>query len=151
AAKKAVTPEKAFAIISHAATPILGAKSLIFFGWGLQTIGGMSGPVPRETKDYQEALPALHSARITIFTLDITDADYHALEGTLEQLCDFTGGLYQKPHIFPTLAVERVRRAIAGRYILVFVKPDLPRGWHTVEVALAGHKGHVFARNYYSD
>src|SRR5262249_18129285 len=59
AARKAVTPEKALAIISHAARPIAGAKSLIFFGWGLQIIGGAYGANPQDIRDYQEAMPAL--------------------------------------------------------------------------------------------
>ena len=57
-----------------------------------------------------------------------------------------TGG-----HIFPGLAIDRVRRAIAGRYVLVFRKPEGPRGVHTVSVRLAGKKGTVFARAYYED
>src|SRR5262249_22850116 len=151
AAKKAITPEKALAIISKAAAPIVGAKSMIFFGWGLQTIGGAAGPNPKDTRDFKEAVPALTQARISIFTLDVTDADYHTLEGTLENISDITGGTYQKTHIFPRLAVDRVRRAISGRYEIVFAKPNLPRGWHAIDVALVGHKGRVLARAAYED
>ena len=149
AAKRAVTPEKALAIISRAASPIVGAKSMIFFGWGLQTIGGASGPNPRDTKDLTEALPALAAARISIFTLDITDADYHSLEGTLVSISEITGGTYQKTHLFGNLALDLVRRAISGRYVLVFQKPDLPNGWHSIDVTLSGRKGRVMARTSY--
>jgi VWFA-related protein len=149
AAKKAVTPEKALAIISRAASPIVGGKSMIFFGWGLQTIGGMSGPNPRDSRDLEAALPALATARISIFTLDITDADYHSLEGTLENISEITGGSYQKTNLFGNLALDRVRRTISGRYVLVFQKPELPRGWHSIDVSLAGRKGRVFARSAY--
>ncbi len=151
AARRAVTPEKALAIISRAATPIVGAKSMFFFGWGLQTIGGMSGPNPRDLKDLAEALPALTAARIAIFSLDVTDAAYHSLEGTLENISEITGGTYEKTNLFPNLAFDRVRRAIAGRYVLVFKKPDLPRGRHSVDVALAARKGRVLARASYRD
>jgi VWFA-related protein len=151
AAKRAVTPEKALAIISRAASSIVGAKSMIFFGWGLQTIGGMSGPNLQDTNDYNEALPALASARISIFTLDVTDADYHSLEGTLANISGITGGSYQKTHIFGNLALDHVRRAIAGRYVLVFKKPDLPRGAHSIDVSLVGRKGRVMARAWYQD
>ena len=150
-ARKAVTPEKALALISLAAAPIAGGKSLLFFGWGLGTIGGMSGPNPRDQRDFQAALPALATARINIFTLDVTDADYHSLEGSLMQIADLTGGTYQKTHIFPNAAMDRVRRAIAGRYVLVFRKPDGPRGNHTIEVELVRRKGRVRAREYYPD
>ncbi len=151
AARRAVTPEKALAIISKAATPIVGAKSMFFFGWGLQTIGGMSGPNPRDLKDLADALPALTAARIAIFSLDVTDAAYHSLQGTLEQISDITGGTYEKTNVFPRLAMDRVRRAIAGRYVLVFKKPDLPRGRHSVDVTLAARKGRVLARAAYRD
>jgi VWFA-related protein len=151
AAKRSVTPEKALALISRAAASIVGPKSMIFFGWGLQTIGGMTGPNPRDTKDLRDALPALAAARIAIFTLDVTNADYHSLEGTLENISAITGGSYQKTHIFPTLAIDRVRRAIAGRYVLVFKKPERPRGTHAIDVSLVARKGRVLARATYAD
>ncbi len=150
-AKAAVTPEGALALIARAAAPIPGGKEMLFFGWGLQTIGGMSGPNPRDRIDYAEALPALASARITIFSLDVTNADYHSLEGTLSHISDVTGGTYAKTHIFPGAALERVRRTIAGRYVLVFRKPEGPRGAHTVGVRLLGRKGTVLTRGYYQD
>ena len=150
-ALRAVTPEKALALISRAAEPIPGGKSLLFFGWGLQTIGGMSGPNPRDAVDLDDAMNALAQARITIFTLDVTDADYHSLQGTLEQISDRTGGTYAKTNLFPGLALDRVRRAIAGRYVLVFRKPDGPRGHHEVRVELVGQKGRVLSRGYYED
>lgn len=151
AALKAVTPERAFALIASAAEPIPGGKSLLFFGWGLHTIGGMSGANYSEQVAYSDALAALSRARITIFTLDVTDADYHSLEGTISTIAEVTGGTYQKTHIFPGIAMERVRRAIAGRYVLVFRKPEGKRGYHEVRVDLVGKKGRVLARGYYED
>lgn len=151
AAKKAVTPERSLALIARAAAPIPGGKSMLFFGWGLGTIGGLSGPVPAERRDWADALRLLASARISIFTLDVTDADYHSLETSIERIADLTGGTYQKTHIFPSLAMDRVRRAISGRYVLVFKKPDFPRGTHGIEVALAHREGDIRARQYYED
>ena len=90
-------------------------------------------------------------ARVDIFTLDVTDADYHSLEGSIQQIADLTGGHYEKTNLFPDLAMDRVGRAISGRYVLVFVKPHGPRGEHTIEVSLNGRKGRVFARQYYVD
>ena len=151
AARRAVTPEKALAIISRAAAPIPGGKSMLFFGWGLGTIGGAGGPNPRDVRDYRDALPALSKARINIFTLDVTDADYHSLETSLERISDLTGGSYQKTHLFAGLAMERVRKAISGRYVLVFRKPEGSSGTHSIDVSLVGVKGQVFAREYYED
>ena len=125
---------------------------MLFFGWGLGTIGGLIGPIPKEIKEYHRALQSLSAARVNIFTLDITDADYHTLEGRLVGVSEATGGTYQKTHLFPQAALDRVTRAISGRYVLVFVKPNLPRGAHDVDVTLAGkRKGNVSARSYYED
>jgi len=150
-AKKAVTPERALLLIARAAQSIPGAKSMLFFGWGLGTIGGLGGPIATEERDYFAALRRLAAARISIFSLDVSDADYHSLETSLRVVSDATGGLYEKTHIFPRLAMDRVRQAISGRYQLVFKKPDGPSGFHSVSVELVGRRGQVNARTYYED
>lgn len=152
AARKAVTIEKGFALTARAAAPIPGGKSMLFFGWGLGTIGGLAGMNPKEVRDFSEALPNIAAARINIFSMDVTDADYHSLEVYLEQLSDLTGGEYHKTHLFPSLAMDLVGRAISGRYVLVVKRPDGPRGGHDVSVRLAeGRKGEVRARTFYTD
>jgi VWFA-related protein len=151
AAGKAVTPERGLDLVARALEPIPGGKSMLYFGWGLGTIGGITGAIPKEKKEYLRALHSLSAARVNIFTLDITDADYHTLEYRLEAVAEATGGTYQKTHLFPAAALDRVTRAISGRYVLVFVKPNLPRGAHDVEVKLATRKGRVSARSFYED
>jgi len=151
AARRAVTPESALALIGRAAAPIPGGKSMLFFGWGLGTIGGLGGPIARERRDWSEAMGALGRARISIFTLDVTDADFHSLEVSLEQISDLTGGVYQKTHLFPGQAMDRVERALSGRYVLVFRKPQGARGEHSISVRLLHRKGRVLARGYYVD
>ncbi len=152
AAFRAATPERGLDLVARALEPIPGGKSMLYFGWGLGTIGGLTGPVVSEKKEYAKALRSLSAARINIFTLDVTDGDYHTLEYRLEDVSAVTGGTYQKTHLFPAAALDRVTRAISGRYVLVFVKPNLPRGGHDVEVKLAkGLRGRVSARSYYED
>lgn len=151
AARKAATPERALALLAMALAPIPGGKSMLFFGWGLGTVGGLSGPNPAEVDAWRDALKGMAAARVNIFSLDVTDADYHSLEVYLEQLSELTGGRYEKTNIFPGLAMERIERAISGRYVLVFVKPPLPRGTHEIQVELVGRRGRVSARQYYSD
>ncbi len=150
-ASKAVTPERALLLIARAAQPIPGAKSMLFFGWGFGTIGGMSGPIATEERDWFAAMRRVAAARISIFTLDVSDADYHTLETSLRVAADITGGLYEKTHIFPRLAMDRVRRAIAGRYQLVFKRPPGPLGFHSIAVELVGRKGEITYRTYYED
>lgn len=151
AALDAATPERGLDLVARALEPIPGGKSMLYFGWGLGTVGGLTGPVPSEKKDYRRALSALSAARVSIFTLDVTDADYHTLEYRLEAVSEATGGTYHKTHLFPNAAIDRVTRAISGRYVIVFVKPALPRGGHEVELKLANRRGNVSARTYYED
>jgi VWFA-related protein len=151
AARDAATPERGLFVLARALAPIPGGKTMLFFGWGLATVGGMSGPNYTERRDFGNALRALAAARTNIFTLDVTDADSHSLEVHLQNLSDLTGGLYLKTHLFPNLAMDRVRSAISGRYVLVFKKPEAPRGQHSIEVRLAALKGEVNARQYYED
>jgi VWFA-related protein len=150
AARLAVTPEKAIAIVARAAAPIVGAKSMIYFGYGLRTIGGLAGPNPRDSRDLAEALPAVGQARISIFTVD-TPTVGHTLSRTLEGLAKVTGGFYQKPDFLPDFVLDRVLRATAGRYVIVFRKPDLPRGSHTIALSLAGRAGRVLSKSRYLD
>ncbi len=138
-------------MIARALAPIAGGKTLLYFGWGLGTFGGMSGPNAGEQKAWVEALHGMSEARTTIFTLDVTDADYHTLEGSIQQIAELTGGTYQKTNVHPDLAMDLVGRAISGRYVLVLVKPPGPRGEHSVEIALAGKKGRVISRQYFVD
>ncbi len=152
AARRCATPERALELLAAALAPIPGGKSMLYFGWGLGTMGGLSGATASEQKSWTEALRRMAEARVNVFTLDIADADYHSLEGYLEQMSDLTGGRYEKTHLFPSLAMNRVRRAISGRYVLVLVKPKGPRGEHAIDVAVVGHKGvRVYARRYYMD
>ncbi|MFY9551832.1 MAG: VWA domain-containing protein [Thermoanaerobaculia bacterium] len=152
AAKKAATPERALELLARAVEPIPGGKSMLYFGWGLGTVGGLTGPIAAERYAWNNAISAMAQARINIFTLDVADADYHSLEGYLRQISDITGGRYEKTNVFPALAMELVRKAISGRYVLVFVKPHgSTRGDHTIEVELASRKGLVFARQYFQD
>ena len=101
---------------------------MLYFGWGLGTIGGIGGPNYAERRDFRNALKSLAAARVSIFTLDVTEADYHTLETSLQNVSDLTGGIYQKTHIFANLAMDRVRRAISGHYVLVFQAPGAFRG-----------------------
>ena len=125
---------------------------MLYFGWGLGTVGGLSGPNPSEHRAWNDAMRGMAAARVSIFTLDVTNADFHSLEVYLEDISNLTGGRYEKTHVFPGLAMQRVERAISGRYVLVFVKPRSFHGTHQIDVDVRGHRGaYVSARQYYTD
>src|SRR5262245_48255486 len=96
-AKKAGTPDRAIEVLGRALEPLPGGKSIVFFGWGLgSTVGGITGSVASENKDFNDMVYSLGRARANIFTLDVADADYHSLEDYLKQVSDLTGGKYMK-------------------------------------------------------
>jgi VWFA-related protein len=149
-ARAAASPEKALFLIGNALIPIPGPKSLVMFGWGLGRLGS-SGV--RMTPEYFPAKRALEKSRTSVFALDISVADYHSLEAGLKKAAEDTGGFYEKTHLFPKYAMDKLERTISARYEL-FVKrpPDLPRGLHRIEVDVVGRRGvSVLAREMWED
>ncbi len=148
AALDAATPEQGFIVLAKALHSVPGTKSLAFFGWGLgRSSGGGVSMVP----EYGRARQALVDARVVVFSLDLTNADYHTMQVGLETLAADTGGFYAKTHDFPNLAMARLESALQGYYALSFVKPALPRGRHDVAVDVVGGKGSVLISATYVD
>ena len=146
-ARQAASPESALLLIGEALEEVPGPKSLVLFGWGMGTWSPGVGVFL--DRDYGPARRALVHARVTVFALDITNADYHTLEVGLEQVAEDTGGFYAKTHLFPGQALTRLGRALSGHYVLTFARPPLPRGEHEIEIGLVGKKGTVLARRSY--
>src|SRR5215470_6010275 len=63
AARKASTPERGLFLVADALAPIPGAKSMLYVGWWLVTIGGAMGTNTTEWHDYNDALQRLADAR----------------------------------------------------------------------------------------
>jgi hypothetical protein len=95
--------------------------------------------------DYHAARRALVESRTSVFSLDVTDADYHSLEAGLQIVSEQTGGFYERTHVFPDLAMRRLAGALAGYYVLFVEKPESPRTQHDVRTELTRRKGRVFA------
>ena len=101
--------------------------------------------------DYDEAAAALLASRTTVFSLDVTNADSHTLEAGLKKVARDTGGFYARTHDFPTSVMKRLKRALSGHYVLVFERPNVPRGTHRVQVDVVGLSGEVLARPVFVD
>jgi hypothetical protein len=121
-----------------------GEKTMIYLGWGLGRFG--SGGV-RMTPDYKPAVKALSAARVSVFVLDVTSADYHSLEVGLQSVAAATGGTYASTFRLPGVATDRISRAISGWYVLTFDREAL-EGVEpgTATVKLRGRRGEVLAR-----
>jgi VWFA-related protein len=147
AARRASTAETALLVLAEAMADLPGAKSVVLFGWGMGRWSPGIGVML--DRDYEPARRKLVEGRVTVFALDVTNADYHTLEVGLEAVAEDTGGFYEKTHLFPGQALTRLERALAGRYVLTFARPDLPRGEHAISLSLVGRKGTVLARPFY--
>src|SRR6266849_2209473 len=147
--KDARDSSEALLIIGNALRPIPGPKSLILFGWGLGTLHG--GRVWME-RSYPAARQALEGARVSVFSLDFTQADAHSLSVGLGQVSGDTGGFYASTFRFPNIAIERLHKTLAGHYELEVRKPDTKiRGLHTIEVDVDRRGAEVMARSTYVD
>jgi len=148
ASRGAATPEAGLRLIAEALREIPGSKTLIFLGHGL---GQLSGPRVTFHEDYDQARLALLEASVTVFTLDVTDADRHSLEVGLQEIADDTGGFYARTHIFSRQAMSRLEEALGGHYVLEVTHPGGSPGRHELDVALVGVDGRVYARTAYFD
>jgi VWFA-related protein len=148
-ARDAASPEAAVKVLADALKGLPGTKTLVLFGWGMGRFG--AGGVTM-TPEYEPALAALTRAGVSVFTLDLTGADYHSLEVGLQQVARDTGGTYARTHLFPGQAVRQLEAALSGHYLLSFERPtSLPRGEHRIRVRLSGARGTVMARSKYVD
>jgi VWFA-related protein len=139
---RAPNVERALDLVSKALVPIPGGKAIVFLGWGL-----LIDRAPREAVDLSRAFASMAAARINVFTLDVSDADWHSLEVTLQATSDLTGGTYEKTHIFTGSAVSRLARRLGGHYVLVCVAPD-EGDLSLLDVTLRRRHGEVVSRGY---
>lgn len=130
--RSAPDSETALIIVGNALRAIEGPKTMLLIGWGLgQRAGSMVTMKPK----WPIARRVLEAARVSIFALDTTDADYHDLEIPMAAAAEATGGFYAKTHVFPSVAINRLQRTLVGRYELELRRPPgLSRGTHTVDV-----------------
>jgi VWFA-related protein len=140
--------ERALELIGEALEPLPGSKSLVLIGHGFGrfTLDGVM-----MENAYEPARRALVAARTAVFSLDVTNADYHSLEAGLQLVSDQTGGFYARTHIWPDQAMRRLSGALAGYYVLFVEKPDSLRATHDLAVSLTRRKGRVLATSSYSE
>ena len=120
AMRKVRDSEGALFLLGRALLTIPGSKSLLLLGWGLgqKTQSGVT-----MNWRWGDARPALQQARVSVFSIDTTYANYHDLEAGLKTAAEQTGGMYVKTYEFPENAMELVRRSLSGRYELTLVSP----------------------------
>jgi VWFA-related protein len=133
AARRAATPEAGLEVAARALIPIDGEKVVVFLGWGL---GRFTSTGVEMIPQYGDALRALDAARASVFTIDVTQADYHSLEIGLQQVAEDTGGTYTKSNVFPGIAMDELQATLGGHYVLYFRRPEGADGPQPVRVEL---------------
>ena len=143
--------QEALRVLGEALEPLPGAKSVVLIGYGFGQLRVSLGMVGSMLDDrYDEARAALEAARVSVFTLDVTQADYHTFEHGLQTVAEHTGGFFVRTYQRPARrAAERVANAIGGRYVLFTERPDVEPGEHPIEVEAADVDGTVLARSTY--
>ncbi|MFV2074253.1 MAG: hypothetical protein ACC742_16630 [Thermoanaerobaculales bacterium] len=146
-ARNVASMADALELIGDALKTIPGTKSLVFFGYAL---GRMSAG-PRVTIDdgYRRAMEALSAARTSVFSLDITDADYHSLALGLRTIAEDTGGFYVKTHLFPDTAMTKLVRVISSYYELEIIPPPDTGETFTIKVKVDRAGAEVYVRQYH--
>jgi VWFA-related protein len=143
-ARKTYSIEKALHLIAGAIRDLPGSKSVVLIGHGFGRFGRTGVSMEH---GYSEARDALVAARAAVFSLDVTNADYHSLEAGLQLVSRQTGGFFARTHLFVDHAMRRLAGAIAGYYVLFVERPDVGEGTHRIEVDLTRRDGTVLARN----
>ena len=127
-----------------------GSKSIVLLGHGFgdlaASIGITSSGLGRE---YDEVQAVLEKARVAVFCLDITQADYHSLEYSLKVLAEDTGGLFVSTYSHRRRAIAQVSNALLGHYVLLVEPPTLEPGRHGISVELVRSGTTVLARRSY--
>jgi VWFA-related protein len=145
-ASKTYTIEKALHTIADALHGLPGSKSIVLIGHGFGRLGWTG---VRMEHGYDEARDALMAARTSVFSLDVTNADYHSLEAGLQLVSRETGGFFARTHLFTEQAMNRLSGVLAGYYVLFLEEPDVAPGTHKVDVRLVRKRGTVLARDSY--
>ncbi|HUR81101.1 MAG TPA: VWA domain-containing protein [Thermoanaerobaculia bacterium] len=143
AMRRAAHSEKALLLVAHALKFVPGPKSMLLLGWGL---GERTAFGVRMKNDWKAARYALDAARVSIFALDTSYADYHDLEIGLATAAGETGGFYAKTHLFPGIAVQRLRRTLEGHYELTLrASQSLKADTHPLNVRVKRRGARVLA------
>ncbi len=123
-----------------------GSKSIVFVGHGFGRLGWTGVTMEH---GYEDARDALLAARASVFSLDVTNADYHSLEAGLQMVSRETGGFFARTHLFTAQAMNRLSGVLAGYYVLFLEQPQVRPGTHGIDVRLTRRQGTVLARESY--
>jgi hypothetical protein len=140
--RRATSSERGLQLVANALKDIPGPKTLLLLGWGL---GSYGDGLVRMRHDWKDAFHALEEARVTMISLDTTDAA-HDLAAGLNTAAVQTGGFYAAAAQTPRAAIQRVQGTMRGRYELELTSSvPLGAGTHTIAVRVKRKNATVLA------
>jgi VWFA-related protein len=139
------TMEDALIHIANALGALPGAKTLLLFGQGFGTPDSLKRSLVETAAfpalldhRYRAAVDALTSARVSVVSVDVTDARRHVLEVGLEDIAEQTGGRYVRTYPFADVAMRQVVQSLDGYYTLSIERPPVQRGRRRLDIRAAG-------------
>ena len=137
-------------VLAEALRNIPGPKSLIFFSWG---IGQVTQTGVYMDQNYGVARWTLDAARVSVYSIDFTQADSHDLSLGLSKIADDSGGFYASTFQAPQFAAVRLARTLTGHYELEVRKPEAttPGTMHAIRVTTRRKGALIMARGYFFD
>jgi VWFA-related protein len=165
--RKVTTMETAFSAIADALRPMPGSKAITYIGYGMgmppfgvRADGGAMrarfGTAPDDlahladmNNEYGRAVRALNDGRVSVFSLDISNADIHSLAAGMQVIAADTGGFYAHSLDFPEKPMKFVSGALSGHYVL-YVEPPPESTERTIAVSVtADRPTYVYATSSY--
>lgn len=140
--------ETAFLEIARTLRNFNGIKNMIFVGWGVGSWSPQSGMMYNST--YYRAVEELIEADVSVFSLDLTMADYHSLAEGMAKLSGQTGGAYWSLYRWPDKAVKMINGTLAGYYSLTYEHPTDLRKNAKYRLTLKDTKGYLVVRDPYN-
>jgi hypothetical protein len=161
------TMESAFAAIAEALQPMAGSKAIAYVGYGMgatplisrqgfESMRATFGTSPEDlahlaqtNNEYGRAVRALNDGRVSVFSLDISNADSHSLGAGMQVIAADTGGFYAHSLDFPEKPMKFVSGALNGHYVL-YVEPPPQATERTIAVSVTTDRPtYVYATSSY--
>jgi VWFA-related protein len=136
--------------LAEALRKIPGPKSLIFFSWGL---GEFTPQGVFMDRNYGKLAYVLDAARVTVYSIDFTQADWHSLQAGQMVIAEDTGGFYANTYRAPKYTAARLNKTMSGHYELEVRRPEpaTSDNAHAIKVTTTHPDAVVMSRSYFLD
>ena len=146
--KEVANVEDAFLEIARVLRNFNGFKNLVYVGWGIGEWSPTTGM--HYGVEYHRAVVELTRAKVSVFSLDLTMADYHSLAAGMMKLSGQTGGTYFSLYKFPDRAAKMVSRSMSAYYLITYEHPEVRKRRPKYKLYLVNTRGSMMVRDPYN-